>query len=430
QKELTQHYHGVVVRNSEIILAACKALNITLHPSFTKKVQDMWSYLAWITRPNGKSLNNNDSDLDDWGEHLILKARQHDRPDWTYIATNGESGEKPRAGITGGVSNNNLSLVFPWSGHVIMRESWKHDVKWSFFDIGPFGTGHQHRDKLHVSVDAFGHHWLVDSGRYWYKGGYWRENYFLNTRSHNTVIFSDIGQQEFELEAEKPVEKQFISMDQFDYAIGRYDKRYGLSWRDITNIPNFDDLFEPMLDRLDEAGSLEVIGGLSLKRPLSHARAVCYIRDKYWLVVDSIETGHLQIAQILWHFHPSCKVEIEEKNKNIVASREDGTMFTIHPVTTETMEVELKRGVGEPLPQGWWSREYNHKEPATCAVYTCPVDKPAQIAWLLCPQKSSDAIPSVKRLPSSSEKEVIYEINGKKLMLSIDVDNPSCELIE
>ncbi|MHA1372616.1 MAG: heparinase II/III family protein, partial [Promethearchaeota archaeon] len=211
QKELTQHYHHVVAYFAEIVLMAAKFLNIKAHPSLKIKIEMMWDYLTRIMRPSGKSLLNNDSDLDDWRKDILFWAKKYERADWVYICSNGTAGNLKSNKHHGGITYNQMSFLYPWAGHVIMRDGWKKKSHWSFFDIGPFGTGHQHRDRLHVSINALGHYWLVDSGRYWYKAGKLRDTYFQDTRGHNCVLFDGFGQREYEMESKKPLNSQFIS---------------------------------------------------------------------------------------------------------------------------------------------------------------------------------------------------------------------------
>ncbi|MCL7764477.1 heparinase II/III-family protein [Polaribacter sp. Z014] len=82
------------------------------------------------------------------------------------MATNGEKGTVPDGGN---------SFFYPWAGQLISRSSYDKEAHWSFFDVGPWGAGHEHSDKLHLSVSAYGKDLLVDSGRFAYSGK-WLKN--------------------------------------------------------------------------------------------------------------------------------------------------------------------------------------------------------------------------------------------------------------
>lgn len=161
QSELTSHYHRVALNNFYLFYTICKRANIPLPDYFTEQIENMWNYLALIMRPDGNALLNNDADLDYNKDRIIRVAEEYGRKDWHYVATNGKAGAKPSDGP---------SNIFPWAGHFISRSDYDADAHWSFFDIGPWGSGHQHNDNLHISISAYGRDLLVDAGRFAYRG--------------------------------------------------------------------------------------------------------------------------------------------------------------------------------------------------------------------------------------------------------------------
>jgi hypothetical protein len=140
--ELTVHYHRITTEHFDRFVQTFKDFGIPVPDSLVAGVRAMWSYAAYTTRPDGTSPENNDSDRRDLRGKLIGAAKEHGHPEWAYIATNGAEGTAPAPGP---------SVVFPWAGHAIMRSGWDAQAQWSFFDLGPYGTAHQHRDKLHLS---------------------------------------------------------------------------------------------------------------------------------------------------------------------------------------------------------------------------------------------------------------------------------------
>ncbi len=161
QTELTSSYHLVALSNFKLFAEICRKNKVSLPEYYTKTLGDMWNYLALIMRPDGYGLLNNDADLINNRENILREAETYQRPDWTYIATNGKSGTLPKTGP---------SYIFPYAGQLISRSDFGTEAQWSFFDIGPWGTGHQHNDKLHLSVFAYGRDLLVDAGRFAYRG--------------------------------------------------------------------------------------------------------------------------------------------------------------------------------------------------------------------------------------------------------------------
>ncbi|MBN2311820.1 MAG: heparinase II/III-family protein, partial [Candidatus Hydrogenedentes bacterium] len=306
---------------------------------FRDGIERMYNYLAYSMRPSGYGALNNDSNLDFTRPEVLAHVEQFGRRDWAYVATNGSEGDPPDAPP---------SRVFPWAGQVIMRSGWDADAHWAFFDVGPLGIGHWHYDKLHLSLSAHGRDILVDAGRYTYAGGTWR-SYFVGSQSHNVILVDGKGQRAYERTAEEPMTGNYRIAPGFDYARGTYD-----------------------------AGFDGVDGDVS------HTRAVAYIRGKYWVAVDRVATDRARGIEALWHYHPACTVAVEGDD---VASTDTGAgNVRIVPVPGGVdWDVRLVTGQTEPAIQGWWSREYNVKEPSCCAVYTARIESTATFAWILVP---------------------------------------------
>jgi hypothetical protein len=68
-----------------------------------------------------------------------------------------------------------------------MRSGWERKRALALREVGPFGYGHQHEDKLGVTLTAFGKPLLVEGGVYTYDASEWRR-YVLSSRAHNVVL--------------------------------------------------------------------------------------------------------------------------------------------------------------------------------------------------------------------------------------------------
>jgi hypothetical protein len=148
-----------------------------------------------------------------------------------------------------------------------MRSGWNRDSDWSFFDTGPYGTGHQHRDKLHLSINAFGKDLLVDGGWYTHKDYFnfdpasWR-GYFRSSYSHNVILVDGNGQMEGPLRSDFPLVKDedYLHNPLYDYAFGSFDSGF------------------------------EKVVGKAL-----HSRSVMYVEGEYWVVLGHFNTDDLEI---------------------------------------------------------------------------------------------------------------------------------------
>ncbi|MEA3364263.1 MAG: alginate lyase family protein [Candidatus Hydrogenedentes bacterium] len=336
QKELTSHYHIVTVRSFDSFANIAHRAGRDVPADFEAGIGKMYNYLAYTMRPSGYGLLNNDSNLDHTAPLVLRHAERFERPDWTYIATNGEKGNMPK-----GVP----SKVFPWAGQMVMRSGWDRNAHWGFFDVGPLGIGHWHYDKLHLSISAFGRDILVDGGRYTYKGGPWRA-YFIGSKSHNVVLFDGCEQRDTVREVSEPMKGNYAITPEFDYARGTF------------------------------AGSYPKLEGVA-----KHTRAVVYMRGRYWIVVDAVSTDRPRDVTALWHFHPDCTVAAE--GLSAVSTDAESGNVRVTPVSVLDWRVNLVKGQEKPEIQGWWSREYNHKTPAVCAAYESHIEGPAVFAWVI-----------------------------------------------
>jgi hypothetical protein len=341
QKELTSHYHRVAARNFQQFADQYSAAGQDVPARFRGVLEKMWGYLAYSIRPNGYGVLNNDSDYDHTRPILKGLAADYERPDWLYAVTAGTEGAEP---------DGLASRFFPWAGQAILRSSWQPDAHWCFFDIGPLGTGHVHFDRLHLSIAAHGRDILVDSGRYTYVGGKWR-NFFTGSAAHNVLLVDGAAQKVFPAENETPFEDACAITPEYDYVRGSFTSGY----RGVDD-------------------------------DVRHHRILLYRKPRYWVVIDRVDAQQPHKITALWHFHPDCNVETDE---NAVMTTDAGKgNLRIQPLGMTGWNLELVRGREKPSIQGWYSVRYNQKEPATAAVYTADIEAgeaAAIFAWLMIP---------------------------------------------
>lgn len=365
QTELTSHYHHVAMINFSLLNEICDEAGVPLPPDFTGQIEKMWNYLAWTLRPDGFGLLNNDGDLDNNRQRVLNAAGKYGRKDWEYIALNGESGLKPEL----------PSVMFPWAGHLISRSGFDADAHWSFFDIGPWGSGHQHNDKLHLSVVAYGRDLLVDAGRFAYKGevaGKFR-SYALGSQGHNVLLIDGKGQAPGPKTTDKPVPES-----------------------DCRITPDHD------LAR----GSFSQFNGL--EGSCTHSRTLYYKRGQFWVVIDRITTDRPRTIEALWHWHPSCDVEVRD---GLALTNNSRGNLQIIPAGGQQWTVKQVRGQEQPEIQGWYSEEYNKFEPNTATVFETHIDGNSTFVWILYP--SAGVEPPVKaRIISETPSELTLEVSG------------------
>lgn len=350
QTELTSSYHYVALANFMLFDQICKNANERLPDYFNETMEEMYDYLAYTMRPDGFGILNNDADRKSNREWIFKAFDKYNREDWRYIATNGEKGIKP---------NGEPSVIYPWAGHLVSRNGYDKNAHWSFFDIGPWGSGHQHNDKLHISISAFGRDLLVDGGRFAYRGEVARKfrGYAKGSQSHNVILIDGKGQSPGPKVIDQPLsEIHFKIASDYDYAWNSFDQ-----FNDVDG-------------------------------EIKHTRSMMYVRDNFWIVVDNIETSIPRKIETLWHWHPEC--EVEEINKNAVSTKNEKGNLQIIPIGKGKWDIMQVKGQENPEIQGWYSPEYNNFEPNVTSIYSTNIKSDETFIWLLVPFQSS--VPKVK----------------------------------
>ena len=328
----------------------------------------MYNYLALSIRPDGFGLLNNDADLIDNREIVQKAAVEYNRKDWNYIVSNGKEGVKPE---------NGPSFVFPWAGHLISRSGYDAGAQWSFFDFGPWGSGHQHNDKMHVSVFAYGQDLLVDCGRFAYRGEVAEKfrKYAMGSASHNVLLIDGKGQGPGPKVTEEPVsEKDYLITSDYDLATGSFTDFSGL------------------------------------EGTCKHTRTLFYSRGDLWVVVDRVATDRPRKIDALWHWHPENKVQIE--NGNVFTENEKGNLQII-PAGKQNWEVKLVKGQEKPEIQGWYSSEYNIFEPCPTTIYSTKIESNSTFVWVLFPSEKTEKL-VMAEIISETPKEIKVKITNDK----------------
>jgi hypothetical protein len=381
QKELTSMYHQVALSNLKQFEEICRQANEPLPEEYKQRLEDMHNYISYSVSPSGYGLLNNDSDKRYNREEILQAAKVYDRDDWQFIASNGREGIRP-AGPP--------SVLFPWAGQLISRSDYDSGSQFSFFDIGPWGTGHQHSDKLHLSVSAYGRDFLVDGGRFAYRGKLADKfrKYATGSLSHNVILLDGVGQGPGPLSAKEPLSTvHYRITDEFDYA-----------WNSFHRFPG-------------------------LEGAAKHTRALFYLRGKFWIVVDRVETDRRRKVETLWHWHPDATVLLE-RNGMATTNHEKGNL-RILPIGYEDWDVQLVKGREEPVPQGWYSERYNSAEPNAVSIYSTEINETSYFAWLIYPTREKVSAVEAKILRDQSDMVTVLvkDDEGKTWEISVPFSN-------
>lgn len=170
QKEFSSMYQIYTLET----LARYQALAALYQKPFLKEIADrilqMAVYLEKLTEGDPYGPQNNDSD------RLPLRDRLKDlQQRYPFLV----SGAPPLRGIF-------FTSHFKEAGHWIQKAIEGSAGRWVFFDYGPAGIAHQHRDRLNLEVHIDGKPFLINPGRYTYRRDEWRR-YFIGSAAHNLL---------------------------------------------------------------------------------------------------------------------------------------------------------------------------------------------------------------------------------------------------
>lgn len=357
-KELANHYQRVTILSFQKALDLMKISDLhEAHEQMQPRVEAMWNYFARIAKPSGEGPLNSDSD---WEPNLEFVSkhnqnRKSPRKDWLWITSYGENGSRPE-GLA--------SHYFQWAGHAIMRDHWERDALWAFFDMGPYGTDHQHHDRLHLSLSLGQRDILTDAGRYTYDPGVARD-YYQSAYAHNVVLLNGNAVADGSHEVTEPLPNIAETGESHDMfrATGHY----------------------PATPTQGKGRSF-------------HTREVTFYKTKdattsFWKVQDTLEHVGPAKWETLWHFHPDCEIEITEDG--VYTTFPEGLNLALLPLSHDP-EFELVKGQTTPQYRGWRSRSYGEQQPAPMVTATLRTLSPTKQVWVLIPFRAGSERPTAK----------------------------------
>jgi hypothetical protein len=269
QYELSTNYHFVVINNYHRLMQVMKAYGKPVPAGYAEKLEKAAEVHVKIMQPDGRIPDINDGNNGYTASFLgSLTDLFPENKVFQWVVSGGKEGRKP----------DYRSVALPYSGFMIMRSGWERDSLWAFFDAAPFGTGHQHEDKLNLLLYAGGKLVLTEGGNYAYDTSEMRR-YVLSSRSHNTMRLDGTDQNrrlnyrwhDGDISAHSGL-KYRIEGD-FDYAEGEYNEGYG---------PGAD-------------------------RSVSHRRSVLFLKktpadlSPFFVVIDRFFAGEEHFYETLWH---------------------------------------------------------------------------------------------------------------------------------
>jgi hypothetical protein len=133
-----------------------------------------------------------------------------------------------------------------------------------------------------------------------------------------------------------------------------------------------------------------------------HTRVVLYVREKFWVIADRIETDRARKLEALWHFAPGCHVTID--GRDVVSDDADKGNLRITPVGGMRWTPQVVTGQDTPSVQGWYSPSYDEKVPAPTAVFRTDIPGTTTFAWVLVPARGEVSKVDARVISSRAER--------------------------
>lgn len=377
--ELAAGYGNWVVHNFVNLLqrARMNGRDAELPADLVARMEKMFDHVLAEAMPDGTMPGLNDSGNAD--VRRLLQSGYElfpQRDDFRYVASDRAEGEPPAL----------TSCARPYAGHYIMRSGWDADARYLLFDSGPYGSAHQHEDKLHVVLYAYGKQLLLDPGNYSYDASRWRR-YVLTTPGHNTIMVDGQGQHRrglketyywprpWETPAPPDNDTLWATSPAFDVARGTYRDDYG--------------------EEND--------------RTVTHTRWVLFLKPEYWVIIDALVATDDRPHTYESLFHLDADTARVDAPARVVATiNADAANLTIvpllphdGPMADRSLGVRIAAGEDEPV-QGWANDPWR---PVPTAIYKTSGAGTVWLAYALYPTRAGEVCPVVGVAPAHAAEK-------------------------
>ena len=388
QVELSPFYHSLSVSSMVSVYRFARLNGYKIPDEFVTRLERTYDCFMKLRMPDGKMPSINDSQWID-SKDFLLEASElfPDRDDFAYFASDGKKGKKPSF----------TSVWLPGAGWYVMRSGWDRDAFYALFEVGPYGAGHQHEDKLSFILYAFGQRLITEFGYYSYDNSEWRR-YALSSRGHNVAMVdgkeqnrqgiyereysSRIKQNEGIRYSTKPLPNIWVTNKRYDLGEGFYSEGYG-------------DVFDTSV---------------------THQRIIKFVKNKYWIVTDVFTPSDtLNHTYDTW-FHFNTSSYGTDTNMGIIYSNASNSANVAIISLSGKSRCNLMCGQEQPEIRGWKAVPGGgngyHCEPVATPTFSLSGKGVIQESYLFIPFQANQQMPVVNIKQVSKKKYKVYINNG------------------
>ena len=384
--ELTPTYHTVALSSMLTVFRFAQLNGYTLPEGYISRLEKAYEYFIKLMMPDGLMPALNDSGWISSMQFIVQASNLFpNNKIFKYFATGGKEGKLP----------SYTSVWMPWAGWYVMRSGWDKDAFYALFEVGPYGSAHQHEDKLSFILYAYGSKLITESGYYSYDQSDWRK-YALSARGHNVARVDGRDQNRYAYiknrgikVSSQPLNNAWISNKKYDYGEGSYTEGFGLE----------------------------------SDKTVTHSRSIRFVKNKYWLVTDTFTPSDLEEHSYDTWFHFPTPLYGVDTNQRIVYSETENSANIAIIALDKNATFKIVSGQEKPELQGWipvvGGGNGFHCEQIATPVYNVSGKGVVQENYLFIPYKANEPMPikSIKQI--SQKKYIVYLINGKNYIVRL-----------
>lgn len=278
-----------------------------------------------------------------------------------------------------------------WSGYYTMRSEWSNSAKYLAIDCGPWGSTHQHGDRLSFVLSANGADFIIDPSGTSYASN--EPDAFISKQAngflHNTITVDNVDEfksADIEKVTEEPLDNIWEHGEGYNLFVGKYS-------------------FEPV-------------------KQITWERRILFVDKSYWILQDVLVGKNGSTATVEQNFQFEKDISIEFKENQTISNAKNNSMLILSPIGG-TLKAKLSVGdmteqisywpdgekiTNYPHGRGWTGRGSHKLEPAPSVCYEGKVTLPCIITLAMFPVSPEGELSDTPEIDSEI-------VDGKKVWI-------------
>jgi hypothetical protein len=373
--EHSPYYHFYVFRQFYYAFCMAKAYDFPFSDAFQQRLLAMVRAGVDLVKPNGKLASLGDTSR---GSPLVFDSTDLDS--WCL----GDAGEA-RSLLKANKEHHlveSTSALYPKSGVAVLRHASLDEnngaaESYLIVRLSTFPTAHIHRDVFSFELFAFGEDLIVDSGGPFAYGHPMRDQYFLTSRAHNTVVVDGKDQS---VGVSRLI--TWSTSKECDFLVAEHENYPGVL----------------------------------------HRRAILFVKPAIVVVIDKLWSDSVHDYSQL--FHLAAELSVNHRDRTVsTENSKGGPTVKVVPFLREGLGLEVHRGIESPY-QGWVCTTGQKMEPNSVIDYSRR-DKEVDFATLIVAEpagKSMEVSGSMQGRPFIEDVTFEIALDGRRYRIVVSAD--------